>query len=161
MKKFIILFVLAASSVLIFFTAKYINQNGNKDMIIGAWLVEAEAPFKMHLFIFHEDGTMITTNPSNVQENPKLFHGGTNDSLGMGIWKVEKIQGENYVVGTFWQLNAFADNHQPSDTLKVTFKINLKNFEGPAIVCLSNKKTKSYIRVKQRIMLNQSIIDEI
>lgn len=90
---------------------------------VGAWEVQAQgAPYEPHLFIFHADGTMITTNPTNVQENPAKQHGGTNDSLGMGTWSCTEGKAPE-VVGTFYQLNANADDHKPTDKLSVTFKI--------------------------------------
>lgn len=78
---------------------------------------------------------MSTTNPTNVQEDPEAEHGGTNDSLGMGVWELVDENGTKYVVGTFEQLNAFADNHEPADKLSVTFKLTVDDdtFEGPAI----------------------------
>lgn len=93
------------------------------------------APYVPHLFTFHADGTMSTTNPTNVQEDPEAEHGGTNDSLGMGVWELVDENGTKYVVGTFEQLNAFADNHEPADKLSVTFKLTVDDdtFEGPAI----------------------------
>src|SRR6185369_17614378 len=62
--------------------------------IVGVWEVTAVAPYAPHLFTFHSDGTMTSTNPANVQENPAKPHGGTNDSLGMGEWK-EVQKGKN------------------------------------------------------------------
>lgn len=111
------------------------NQSHPKD-VVGAWFVDAAgAPYVPHLFTFNSDGTMLTTNPTNVQENSGDPHGGTNDSVGMGIWRVENSgHGQKYVVGTFKQLNANADDHAPTDTLSVTFKLvmNGDQFSGPA-----------------------------
>lgn len=104
--------------------------------IVGAWEVDAiGAPYVPHLFTFHADGTMLTTNPTNVQEDPEADHGGTNDSVGMGTWELRNEGGTKYIVGTFEQLNAFADNHEPADKLSVTFKLTVDDdaFEGPAI----------------------------
>lgn len=104
--------------------------------VVGAWFVDAVgAPYVPHLFTFNSDGTMLTTNPTNVQEDPSDPHGGTNDSVGMGTWKVESVDGHKYVVGTFKQLNANADDHTPADTLSVTFKLTVSGenqFSGPA-----------------------------
>lgn len=133
--------------------------------IVGAWEVDADAPFRPHLFTFHEDGTMTTTNPTNVQEDPSDPHGGTNDSLGMGSWKVEKDHDTKYFVGTFWQLNAFADNHQQTDTLKVSFKVQLTDdghgFDGPAVVHLGAFTVPSHITGTQRVLVDQGAVDSL
>jgi hypothetical protein len=92
---------------------------------VGAWHVDAiGAPYAPHLFTFAGDGTMFTTNPTNVQESPTAPHGGTNDSVGMGAW--ERVN-RNKIRGTFYQLNAFADNHQPTDDLEVRFRIEIND----------------------------------
>lgn len=117
--------------------------------IIGVWEVDAAAPYRPHLFSFHADGTMTTTNPTNVQENPTASHGGTNDSLGMGVWKVQKQGNDRFIVGTFEQLNAYADNHQPTDKLSVSFKVKLthsgQSFDGPASATVGTDTLPSHL----------------
>lgn len=112
-------------------------EGGNADKkIVGAWEVDAiGAPYVPHLFTFHDDGTMLTTNPTNVQEDPEAENGGTNDSVGMGVWEVLNEGGQKYIVGTFEQLNANANDHTPADKLSVTFKLSVEDdsFDGPAI----------------------------
>src|SRR5689334_7130200 len=73
----------------LFVTANRVSASGNHDSntIVGVWEVDAAAPYRPHLFTFNSDGTMLSTNPTNVQENPASPHGGTNDSVGMGVWK--------------------------------------------------------------------------
>lgn len=133
--------------------------------IVGAWEVTADAPYAPHLFTFSADGTMFTTNPTNVQENSSSSHGGTNDSLGMGAWKVQVNGGTKYVVGTFEQLNAFADNHQPTDTLAVSFKVTLDpgsdTFDGPAVVHLGSFTVPSHITGTKRIVVDQAALDTL
>jgi hypothetical protein len=141
------------------------NDHDSKS-IVGAWEVTAEAPYAPHLFTFHEDGTMTTTNPTNVQEDPSDPHGGTNDSLGMGLWKVQKKHGVNYVVGTFEQLNAYVDNHEPAATLSVSFKVQLasdgKSFVGPATVKYDGVTVAdSKLTGEQRILVDQSAVDSL
>ena len=96
---------------------------------------------------------MTTTNPTNVQENPASAHGGTNDSLGMGVWQVKKDHGQRYIVGTFEQLNALADNHQPTDKLSVSFKVKLTNggsgFDGPASATVGADTLGSHLTGKR------------
>lgn len=134
--------------------------------IVGAWEVTADAPYAPHQFTFHADGTMTTTNPTNVQESPTAPHGGTNDSLGMGSWRVQNDNGIKYIVGTFEQLNAFADNHQPTDTLSVSFKVTLdengSTFDGPATVKLGGVTVaSSHITGTARIVVDQAAVDSL
>lgn len=131
--------------------------------IVGAWEVQAiGAPYEPHLFTFHIDGTMTTTNPTNVQEDPSAPHGGTNDSVGMGKWKYTKKDGQRYIVGTFEQLNAFADDHTPTDKLSVTFKIKVDGdtFEGPAIAKQGALSAPATLEGK-RIMIDQTTLNEL
>jgi len=117
------------------------------DPIVGVWEVTADAPYAPHLFTFNADGTMLSTNPTNVQERPTADHGGTNDSVGMGTWKVQVANGTKYYVGTFEELNAFADNHQPTDTLFVSFKVTVNNgvLDGPAQAKLGSFTVPSHL----------------
>jgi hypothetical protein len=121
--------------------------------LIGAWEVSADgAPYQPHLFIFHADGTMITTNPTNVQEDAAKPHGGTNDSLGMGIW--ECVEGKTpSIVGTFMQLNANAGDHKPTDSLSVTFKITASKdaFNGKAAVKVGDMQVPGATLIGKRI----------
>jgi hypothetical protein len=111
------------------------NIPNKSDDIVGAWEVQAiGAPYQPHLFTFTSDGTMNTTNPTNVQENPASPHGGTNDSLGMGPW--EPVKGKpGTFIGTFYELNANADDHTPADRLQVTYKVTVHGdtFSGKAL----------------------------
>jgi len=48
--------------------------------IVGAWVVRApQAPFPLHMFVFHSDGTV-------EQSNPDAGDAKTSDSNLMGIW---------------------------------------------------------------------------
>jgi hypothetical protein len=123
MKKFIITIgILAVSFAFGGIIALTPAEAGGQNDIVGSWEVQAiGAPYQPHLFTFSKDGNMFTTNPTNVQENLSAPHGGTNDSVGMGTWR----QDGKFVYGTFYQLNAFADNHQPTDTLEVRFRVQV------------------------------------
>ena len=108
--------------------------------IVGTWTVTAGgAEYEPHLFQFSSDGTMLTTNPTNVQERADKPHGGTNDSVGMGAWKA---RGDGVFVGKFLQLNAFADTHKPAGTLVVTFTVRVRgdHFEGPATATVDGEE---------------------
>jgi len=134
--------------------------------IVGAWEVTADAPYPPHLFTFHADGTMTTTNPTNVQDSPTAPRGGTHDSLGMGEWELQQEGDQKFIVGTFEQLNAFADNDEPAPTLEVSFKIRLINndteFEGPAVVRLGGEVVDdSSLEGTKRIHVNQADVDSL
>jgi hypothetical protein len=132
--------------------------------IVGAWEVTAVAPYAPHLFTFNSDGTMLSTNPTNVQESPARPHGGTNDSVGMGTWKVVNEHGDRYVVGTFEELNAFVDNHQPADTLSVSFKVMVRDggngFDGPASATVGGETDPSHL-TGTRIAVDQAAVDAL
>jgi len=128
--------------------------------VVGAWQVMADgAPYQPHLFIFHADGTMITTNPTGVQENASKPHGGSNDSLGMGTWKC--IGGKTpSIVGTFMQLNANADDHAPTDSLSVTFSITASKdaFNGKAAVKVGDMKVPGATLTGKRISVDMAAL---
>lgn len=139
------------------------DNNDHPQDVVGAWFVDAVgAPYVPHLFTFNSDGTMLTTNPTNVQENPAQPHGGSNDSVGMGTWKVESSNGQKYVVGTFKQLNANAGDHQPADTLSVTFKLTMNGdqFDGPAQAKLGPFTAPATLS-GSRIQVDQAAADDL
>jgi hypothetical protein len=166
MKKLLLIpLVLAILSVGLAFNSVRTNADGsdNPKNIVGAWEVDAEgAPYRPHLFVFHEDGTMLTTNPTNVQEDPTAPHGGTNDSVGMGVWRVENEGGQKYVVGTFEQLNAFADDHTPADKLSVTFKLSVDGdeFSGPAFATQGAFGGPATL-TGDRIVVDEAVLDTL
>jgi hypothetical protein len=133
------------------------------DLLVGAWEVQAQgAPYEPHLFIFHADGTMLTTNPTNVQENSAKAHGGTNDSVGMGAWTCS--QGDTpEIVGTFYQLNANADDHSPTDNLSVTFRITASkdSFTGKAAVKVGEEQVPGAVLVGKRITTDESALKDL
>jgi hypothetical protein len=150
MKKLLLIpLVLAILSVGMAFNSVRTNADGsdNPQNIVGAWEVDAEgAPYRPHLFVFHDDGTMLTTNPTNVQENPSAPHGGTNDSVGMGVWEVLNEGGQKYVVGTFEQLNAFADDGD--------------DFAGPAFATQGEFGGPATL-TGERIVVDEAVLDTL
>jgi hypothetical protein len=131
--------VLATLVVSLGFIGRPATADHGASSLVGSWFVTAQgAQYEPHLFQFSSDRTMLTTNPTNVQERPTAPHGGTNDSVGMGVWKAV---GNGYFVGRFVQLNAFADNHLAAGTLTVTFKIKVRgdHFEGPALATVDGE----------------------
>ena len=132
--------------------------------IVGAWEVNAVAPYAPHLFTFNSDGTMLSTNPTNVQESAARPHGGTNDSVGMGTWKVVRDHDDRYIEGTFVELNALADNHQPTDKLSVSFKVQVQDdsngFDGPASATVGSETNPSHL-TGTRIQVDQAAVDAL
>jgi hypothetical protein len=60
--------------------------------IAGAWLVEIpSAPFPVHMFAFHSDGTVVQSNPDAGDPN-------TSDSNLMGAWRAESDRYEGKLV---------------------------------------------------------------
>lgn len=164
MKKLLLLPVLLATLTLGLAVAGLptANANNDRDDLVGAWSVDADgAPYAPHLFTFNEDGTMLTTNPTNVQEDPAAPHGGTNDSVGMGAWKFKKVHGHDSVyIGTFYQLNANADDHTPTDSLEVTFKIKVTGdtFDGVALARVGSNSGPATLH-GERLKINKTDAD--
>lgn len=51
--------------------------------IVGAWVVKIpDAPFPLHMFVFHSDGTVVQSNPDAGDPN-------TSDSNLMGAWRAD------------------------------------------------------------------------
>lgn len=153
-----------ATAVLLFAatqSAMAADCGGNQ--LVGAWQVTADgAPYQPHLFIFHADGTMISSNPTNVQQNASKPHGGTNDSLGMGTWKCQAGKTPS-IVGTFVELNANADDHSPTDSLIVTFKITTSKdtFNGKAAVRVGDMQVPGATLSGKRISIDKASLDTL
>jgi len=87
-------------------------------------------------------GTALFNTGANVaaSQNPKDI---------VGVWRVENEAGKRYVVGTFEQLNTFADSHQPTDTLSVSLKVQVsdenRGFAGLASARVGTQTVPSYL----------------
>jgi len=168
MKKKLLLSTLAiltlAVGAVTFYSSRDVSAVQTPKDIAGVWEVDADAPYRPHLFTFYADGTMTSTNPTNVQENAGQPHGGTNDSVGMGVWRLENQHGKHYVVGTFEELNAFADNHQPTDKLSVSFKLQVTNdgssFSGPAAAHLGTQTVPSHL-TGTRVRIDEAAVNAL
>jgi hypothetical protein len=112
---------------------------GQPHPIVGAWYVDAVAPYRPHLVTFVETepgrGVLIFSNPTNVQDGPNASIKVT-DSTGHGHWRVAR----GLVVGTMWQENALQPARTRGPRLAVTFKLNVqarvygsREFSGPGI----------------------------
>lgn len=112
---------------------------GRAHPIVGAWYVDAVAPYRPHLFTFIEtnpgEGLVFSTNPTNVQDGPNASIAVT-DSVGMGHWRAERGK----VVGTMWQENALQPARTRGPRLAVTFVVEVqarvygsREFSGPGV----------------------------
>jgi hypothetical protein len=90
---------------------------------VGTWLVDIDAPYRPHLFVFAPPatplggGAMTSTNPTNVQQVNADGTPGTNDSVGEGWWR--PAGAGDRIVFRFVELNAGAKTHKPAPTLMV------------------------------------------
>lgn len=88
----------------------------HSDPLVGAWLVKIpEAPFPLHLFLFHADGTVQQANPDAGDPN-------TSDTNAMGAWRRE---GDTYV-GRIVELTADRSTHLFASRGEITFSIQLR-----------------------------------
>lgn len=167
MKKTMITALAAATIVTAGFGVTALRGTASADYpsdIVGTWEVTAVAPYAPHLFTFNRDGTMLSTNPTNVQESATKPDGGTNDSVGMGEWRVVTLQSGRYIEGTFEELNALADTHQPTDKLSVSFKVALSDndmtFDGPASATVGSETDPSHL-TGTRLAIDQAAINKL
>lgn len=130
--------------------------------ILGAWTVDVQgAAYAPHLFVFLDNGVVLTTNPSRVQE--KADGTGVNDSLGMGTWREKNGQ----IQGTFLQLNALQGTPTPDQTLIVAFRIkvsgNGNTFVGNAQAALSGNPTELFPATftATRIKVNENMLAQV
>src|SRR5579884_287458 len=101
------------------------EERENAHDIVGVWFVNAVgAPFQPHLFTFHSDRTMLSSNPDAGDPH-------TSDSDGMGPWA---RGGPDTVFGAFEEINADRTTHQYVSRLRVeyTIKVDGDTFTGPA-----------------------------
>jgi hypothetical protein len=92
--------------------------------IVGAWIVEIpDAPFPLHMFVFHSDGTVEQSNPD--AGDPR-----TSDSSLMGAWQAA---GEGYK-GKLVEITADRTTHRFASKGEITFvvKVGGDSFAGSA-----------------------------
>lgn len=92
--------------------------------IIGAWVVEIPgAPFPVHMFVFHSDGTVVQSNPDAGDPN-------TSDSSLMGAWRTE---GDGYK-GKLVEVTADRNTHRFASRGEISFavKVSGNKFSGTA-----------------------------
>jgi len=84
--------------------------------IVGVWLVRApEAPFPLHMFAFHADGTVEQSNPDAGDPN-------TSDSNLMGVWRPDGagVRGKLVEVAADRATHQFVRRVEISFSLRVT-----------------------------------------
>ena len=101
--------------------------------LVEAWIVKApEAPFPLHVFVFHSDGTV-------VQSNPDAGDPATSDSNAMGVWvrDGDGIKGKIVEVMADRATRKFVSRGEISFTVKVngdalsgTAQANFNDAEG-------------------------------
>jgi hypothetical protein len=110
--------------------------------IVGAWLVKIPAaPFPLHMFVFHSDGTVVQSNPDAGDPN-------TSDSNLMGAWQSD---GDGYK-GKLVEITADRITHQFASRGEVSFavKVSGNTFSGTASATFfdpSGRQVKGPIQV--------------
>ena len=92
--------------------------------IVGVWLVRApEAPFPLHMFAFHSDGTVEQSNPD--AGDPR-----TSDSNLMGVWRADGPG----VRGKLVEVAADRATHQLVSRTEISFSLRVTGdaFSGTA-----------------------------
>jgi hypothetical protein len=92
--------------------------------IVGAWVVKIpDAPFPLHMFVFHSDGTVEQSNPDAGDPN-------TSDSSLMGAWR---SVGDEYR-GKLVEITADRTTRQFATRGEISFelKVSGNTFDGTA-----------------------------
>jgi hypothetical protein len=92
--------------------------------VVGTWIVRIpDAPFPLHMFVFHSDGTVEQSNPDAGDPN-------TSDSSLMGAWRAD---GAGYR-GKLVEITADRTTRQfaARGEISFTLKVSGNSFEGLA-----------------------------
>jgi hypothetical protein len=93
--------------------------------VVGTWLVTApEAPFPLHMFAFHPDGTVQQSNPDAGDPN-------SSDSNAMGVWLADR----DGIRGKLVEITADRTTHKFTSRGEISFslKVNGNALSGTAI----------------------------
>ena len=83
--------------------------------IVGTWIVSIpDAPFPIHMFVFHGDGTVVQSNPE--AGDPK-----TSDSNLMGVW----VRDGEAFKGRLVEITADRDTHEFVSRGDITFRVSV------------------------------------
>jgi hypothetical protein len=100
------------------------NGQGAPPDIVGAWIVTIpDAPFPLHMFVFHSDGTVEQSNPDAGDPH-------TSDSNLMGAWRAD---GDGYR-GKVVEITADRASHHFAARGEISFalKVSGNTFGGMA-----------------------------
>jgi len=100
------------------------DDRSDSPAIGGAWIVKIpEAPFPLHMFVFHSDGTVQQSNPDAGDPN-------TSDSNLMGAWVAN---GDGFK-GKLVEITADRTTHRfvSRGEISFTLKVSGKSFSGTA-----------------------------
>jgi hypothetical protein len=136
---------------------------GRPHPIVGAWYVDAVAPYRPHLVTFLEtspgEGVLIFSNPTNVQDGPNASVKVT-DSTGHGHWRAD---GQT-VRGTMWQENARQPERVRGPRLAVSFRLRVQaqsyganEFSGPGIAELIDPDTGQVIEAPDTFLVGNRL----
>ena len=116
--------------------------------IVGTWLVKIpEAPFPLHMFAFHADGTVQQSNPDAGDPN-------SSDSAAMGAWVADRdgFRGKIVEITADRTTRQFMSRGEISFSLKVTddalhgtavanfYDANGQRIRGPVRATLEGQK---------------------
>jgi hypothetical protein len=92
--------------------------------IVGTWIVQAPAaPFPLHMFVFHSDGTVLQSNPDAGDPHDS-------DSNAMGVW----VGDGDSIRGKLIEITADRATHQFASRGEISFslKVSGNEFRGMA-----------------------------
>ena len=116
---------------------------GTSADVVGTWIVRIpDAPFPLHMFVFHSDGTVEQSNPDAGDPN-------TSDSNLMGAWRAD---GDGYR-GKLVEITADRTTRQfaARGEIDFTLKVSGNAFEGMASATFfdpSQRRIKGPVEVK-------------
>jgi len=83
--------------------------------VVGTWVVTIpEAPFPLHMFAFHADGTVQQSNPDAGDPN-------SSDSSAMGVWVAER----DGIKGKIVEITADRTTRQFASRGDISFSLNV------------------------------------
>lgn len=117
------------------------NDEKARGAIVGAWIVKIpDAPFPLHMFVFHSDGTV-------EQSNPEAGNPNTSDSNLMGSWWTV---GDEYR-GKVVEITADRATHRLAGRGEVSFELKVRGntFDGTASATLFDASGRPLARQTQ------------
>jgi hypothetical protein len=100
------------------------DERSGSASIVGAWIVKIpDAPFPVHMFVFHSDGTV-------EQSNPDAGDAATSDSNLMGAWRRDR----DGFKGRLVEVTADRTTHRLATRGEISFDVRVSGnrFRGVA-----------------------------